>query len=68
MFDLSDGDRLLEMYEAVFDAARTEADLTEYLNGETLVRVWPQLTLAPRVRHAWEAAHPLLGQPAVTAA
>src|SRR5258707_5447602 len=33
VFDLSDADRLLEMYEAVFDAARTEADLAEYLNG-----------------------------------
>lgn len=58
VFDLSDSDRLLEMYEVVFDAARTETDLAEYLNGETLVRVWPDLALAPRVRRAWEAAHP----------
>jgi hypothetical protein len=63
VFDLSDGDRLLEMYEAVFDAARAEADLAEYLNGETLARVWPQLTLSPRVRRAWEAAHPDLVHP-----
>ena len=60
VFDLSDPDRLLEMYEVVFDAARTEADLAEYLNGEMLARVWPDLTLAPRVRSAWEAAHPRL--------
>ena len=58
VFDLSDPDRLLEMYEVVFDAARTEADLAEYLHGETLARVWPDLALAPRVRRAWEAAHP----------
>jgi hypothetical protein len=58
VFDLSDRDRLLEMYEAVFDAARTEADLAEYLNGETLAGVWPRLALSPRVRRAWEAAHP----------
>ncbi|HEX3955071.1 MAG TPA: hypothetical protein VHZ03_00400 [Trebonia sp.] len=58
VFDLSDSDRLLEMYEVVFDAARTQTDLAEYLNGETLVRVWPDLALAPRVRRAWEAAHP----------
>jgi len=57
-FDLNDCDRLLEMYEAVFDAARTPADLAEYLNRETLARVWPQLALSPRVRRAWEAAHP----------
>ncbi len=60
VFDLSDPDRLLEMYEVVFDAARTEADLAEYVNGETLARVWPDVTLAPRVRRAWEAAHPHL--------
>lgn len=58
VFDLSDSDRLLEMYEVVFDAARTEADLAEYINGETLARVWPDVALAPRVRRAWEAAHP----------
>jgi hypothetical protein len=66
VFDLSDPDRLLEMYEVVFDAARTEADLAEYINGETLARVWPDLTVAPRVRRAWEAAHPAL--PPVAAA
>jgi hypothetical protein len=57
VFDLSDCDRLTEMYEAVFDAARTETDLGEYLNGEVLARLWPQLALAPRVRRAWEAVH-----------
>ena len=60
VFDLSDCDRLLEMYEAVFDAARTQADLADYLNGETLARVWPRLALSPRARRAWEAAHPEL--------
>jgi hypothetical protein len=69
VFDLSDSDRLLEMYEAVFDAARTEADLAEYLNGETLPQVWPRLALSPRVRRAWESAHPQLlrAAPVVTA-
>jgi hypothetical protein len=57
VFDLSDRDRLAEMYEAVFDAARTETDLTEYLNGEVLARLWPELALAPRVRRAWQAVH-----------
>jgi hypothetical protein len=60
VFDLSDPDRLLEMYEDVFDAARTEADLAEYLNREVLAQVWPDLALAPRVRRAWEATHPEL--------
>jgi hypothetical protein len=66
VFDLNDSDRLLEMYEAVFDAARTEADLAGYLNGETLARVWPRLALSPRVRRAWEAAHPDLARTGLT--
>jgi len=60
VFDLSDSDRLAEMYEVVFDAARTEADIAEYVNGETLARIWPDLALTPRVRRAWEAVHPSL--------
>lgn len=60
VFDLADPDQALEMYEAVFDAARSEADLTEFINGELLARLWPDLALAPRVRRAWEAVHPRL--------
>jgi hypothetical protein len=60
VFDLADEDQALEMYEAVFDAARSETDLAEYVNDGVLTRLWPELALAPRVRRAWEAAHPLL--------
>jgi hypothetical protein len=60
VFDLADEDQALEMYEAVFDAVRSETDLAEYVNAGLLVRLWPELALAPRVRRAWEAAHPLL--------
>jgi hypothetical protein len=63
VFDLSDSDRLLEMYEVIFEAARSEDDLSEYINGETLARVWPDLTLSPRVRRTWEGVHPQLGVP-----
>lgn len=59
-FDLSDEDQVLEMYEAVFEAARSAHDLAGYVNGRLLARLWPELDLAPRVRRAWEAAHPLL--------
>jgi hypothetical protein len=70
VFDLSDRDRLLEMYEAVLDAARSQEDLAEYLNGETVSTAWVHLALSPRVRRAWESAHPQLLQSAlaVTAA
>ena len=68
VFDLSDADQAAEMYEAVFDAARSADDLAGYVNGGLLVRLWPELALAPRVRRAWEAAHPLLSRAPVTAA
>jgi hypothetical protein len=66
VFDLRDADQMMEMYEAVFDAARCEADIAEHVDGETLVRLWPGLALPPRVRRAWEAAHPEL-LPAIAA-
>lgn len=59
-FDLSDEDQALEMYETVFEAARSADDLAGYVNERLLARLWPELDLAPRVRRAWEAAHPLL--------
>jgi hypothetical protein len=62
VFDLSDADQLLEMYEAIFDAARSEADLAEHLNRGILARVWPDLALSPRARLAWEQAHPELAR------
>jgi hypothetical protein len=68
VFDLDDEDQALEMYEAVFDAARCQDDLAEHVNGELLARLWPELALAPRVRRAWEAAHPLLARPLLTVA
>jgi hypothetical protein len=60
VFDLSDPERLQSMYEAIFEAARTQTDLAEYLNGEMLARVWPELGVSLRARKAWEAAHPEL--------
>lgn len=60
VFDLADTDQVLEMYEAVFEAARSEADLADHINGDLLARLWPELALAPRVRRAWEAEHPAL--------
>lgn len=66
-FDMSDSDQVLEMYEAVFETARCEADLAEYVNGDLVARMWSELALASRVRRAWEEVHPLLAHPLLAA-
>jgi hypothetical protein len=60
VFDMSDTDQVLDMYESVLEDARTQADLAGYANGELLVRLWPQPFLPRRIRQAWEDVHPLL--------
>jgi hypothetical protein len=35
-------------------------ELRSYLDGATLLRMWPQLNLPRAVRAAWEARHPRL--------
>lgn len=67
VFDLSDADHLCELYEAVLDAARTEADLAEYLDAQVLAGLWAQLAIAPRVRRGWEGAYPELARARHTA-
>ncbi len=59
-FDLSQRHDALAAYESVLIEARTAADLAEFLNGELLVALWGDLHLPPRVRRAWEDAHPAL--------
>ena len=44
------------------EAARPE-DLTSYLDGGTLIALWPDLHLPKGVRQAWAAAHPGLPEP-----
>ena len=70
--DLRNEDEIALAYESVIDAAHTAADLTENLNAELLVRVWPSLGIAPARRVAWETKNPELAlaralPPAVTA-
>jgi len=67
VFDLNDTDRALAMYEAVFDAARTEADFAEFVNRDLLARLWPELGMPARVRRAWESVHPELRNAPVAA-
>ena len=57
-FDLDQPSMLRALYETVLREASRPDDLTSYLNGETLVAVWPELFLPKGVRRAWEDQHP----------
>jgi hypothetical protein len=59
-FDLDDPDTRRWYYETVLREASRPDDLTAYLDGATLVRLWPELYLPKGVRRAWEERHPSL--------
>ena len=59
-FDLDDPDLACWLYEIVLREAVDPGELTTYLNGGTLVEVWPRLFLPEGVRRAWEEHHPVL--------
>jgi len=59
-FDLDDPDPRRWYYETVLREASRPDDLTAYLDGVTLVRLWPELYLPKGVRRAWEERHPSL--------
>ncbi len=67
-FDLGDQDMRLWLYQTVLREASRLEDLTAYLDGDTLVALWPDLYLPKGVRQAWEEAHPLLRASATVAA
>jgi len=50
------------MYRTVVREARNPTDLTDFLDGDTLVRMWPGLfpCLPREVRATWEEQHPVL--------
>jgi len=59
-FDLDDPDTRRWYYETVLREASRPEDLTAYLDGATLARLWPDLFLPKGVRRAWEEKHPAL--------
>ncbi len=59
-FDLADPDLLRWYYQTVLREASRAEDLTGYLDGPTLTRLWPDLDLPGGVRQAWEERHPSL--------
>jgi hypothetical protein len=59
-FDLGDSDMRRWLYQTVLREASRLEDLTAYLDGDTLVALWPGLYLPKGVRQAWEDQHPAL--------
>ena len=59
-FDLDEPDLRRWYYETVLREATRPADLAAYLDGETLVSIWPELYLPKGVRRGWEDHHPAL--------
>jgi hypothetical protein len=58
-FDLDEPGMLPWVYQTVLREASRAEDLA-VLDGDTLVRLWPELFLPRGVRQAWEDAHPEL--------
>jgi hypothetical protein len=59
-FDLGDPVMLRWLYQTVLREAGRPEDLAAYLDGDTLIALWPELFLPRGVRQAWEDEHPVL--------
>jgi hypothetical protein len=59
-FDLGDPDMRRWLYQIVLREAGRPEDLTAYLDGDTLIALWPGLYLPKGVRQAWEDKHAVL--------
>ena len=60
MYDFADDQWRELAYRTVLMEAATEADVTDWLDKNALLALWPQLYLPPFVREAWERRHPEL--------
>ena len=59
-FSLDDLAERQKVYEIVVREARRPDDLAVFLDGDTLIALWPDIFLPQRVRRAWEDEHPIL--------
>lgn len=59
-FNLDDDWELRYFYQIVIREAMKPERLTEFLNKDTLTRIWGELFLPHQVRAAWERAFPEL--------
>jgi hypothetical protein len=64
-WDLDDPHILRSFYQTVLNQVVEASDLTDYLDRETLVAIWPDLWLPKGLRAAWEEYHPQLRAAAV---
>jgi hypothetical protein len=62
-YDLDDPGDLQVMYQTVLNQAAAVADLRQWLDSDTLRRLWPDLWLPARLRALWEARFPELATP-----
>lgn len=53
-FDLSDEKRHVSMLRIVLREARSQQDLSDYVDRDSLVRLWSSLGLPDTIRRAWE--------------
>jgi len=60
--DLDRPGLLAWMYETVLCEAVRLDELRAWLDGPTLVRLWPDLFVPRGVRQAWEERHPVLAR------
>jgi hypothetical protein len=67
-FDLAVPSLRRWLYEIVLREAAGPEDLTRFLDGETLIGLWPELYLPRGVRRAWEEHHPVLRDAAAASA
>ncbi|BEL01979.1 hypothetical protein Q0Z83_001700 [Actinoplanes sichuanensis] len=67
-YDLSRPARLAGMYKVVLSEAATIDDLCTWIDGESLIRIWPTLWLPPQLRRRWEDRFPELASAHTVAA
>lgn len=61
-FDLSDEQRHRSMLRIVLREARSQDDLSTYVDRDILVRLWPSLGIPDYIGRAWEARFPELAE------
>jgi hypothetical protein len=67
-YDLDDAGDLQLMYQTVLNQAATAEDLSRWLDGDLLRRMWPNLWLPLRLRALWQSRFPELATPPRTLA